>query len=463
MHADEHVLAVADVAVDEGDVLAVVVRAAVADGGEVARCQRHRRLGDPLDQLVEALAVGDQVGDRDHDEVVLVGEDAQLLAAGHAGRVLLADDLAEHAGRPQAGEDGEVHRGLGVAGPAQHAAVLGPQRHDVAGSGEVGRRRVGVRQQPDGVRAVGRRDAGADALAGVDGDRVRGAAPVLVDPEHRRQVEPVGVGLGDGHADVAGGVPDHEGDQLRRRELGGEDQVALVLAVLVVDDDDGAAVLDGGDGALDGVEAPQRAAHDRPPSRRSTYLAITSTSRLTGSPGARAPSVVSRRVVGMRLTSNQGLGVVGGADRADGERDAVDGDRALLDDVAGQLGRQADAHDLPVLAGRAGQRRADAVDVALHHVPAEPGVRGDGALEVHPGAGLGRAEAAAAEGLGHDVGAPDAVASTSMTVRHTPLTAIESPRATSSSTRWRRGSAGPRSPTAVLADDERCPPPRRSR
>ena len=34
---------------------------------------------------------------------------------------------------------------------------------------------------------------------------------------------------------------------------GGEDQVALVLAVLVVDDDDGRAGGDVGDGALDGV------------------------------------------------------------------------------------------------------------------------------------------------------------------------------------------------------------------
>src|SRR3712207_7628258 len=43
------------------------------------------------------------------------------------------------------------------------------------------------------------------------------------------------------------------------------------------------------------------------------------------------------------------LGVVGGADGADGQRDAVDGDRALLDDVARQLGWQPDPHDLPVL------------------------------------------------------------------------------------------------------------------
>src|SRR5918998_3889517 len=76
------------------------------------------------------------------------------------------------------------------------------------------------------------------------------------------------------------------------------------------------------------------------------------------------------------------LGVVGGADGADGQRDAVDGDRALLDDVARQLRRQPDPHDLPVLAGGAGDDGADAVDVALHQVPTESGVRGDGTLQV---------------------------------------------------------------------------------
>src|SRR5205085_8710341 len=90
-----------------------------------------------------------------------------------------------------------------------------------------------------------------------------------------------------------------------RGQLRGEDQVALVLPVLVVQDDDGAAVLDRGDRVLDGVQAQARR-HRRLSSRRSTYFAITSTSRLTGSPGARRPIVVSRRVVGMRLTSNQG-------------------------------------------------------------------------------------------------------------------------------------------------------------
>ena len=75
-------------------------------------------------------------------------------------------------------------------------------------------------------------------VARVDRHRVRGAAPVLVGVVHRRQVEPVAVGLGQRHADVAGGVPDHEREQLRGGLLGGEDQVALVLPVLVVDHHD---------------------------------------------------------------------------------------------------------------------------------------------------------------------------------------------------------------------------------
>jgi len=39
---------------------------------------------------------------------VLVSEDPQLLAPGHAGRILLTDDFAQHPGRVQAGEDSEI-------------------------------------------------------------------------------------------------------------------------------------------------------------------------------------------------------------------------------------------------------------------------------------------------------------------------------------------------------------------
>src|SRR5690606_18381131 len=143
----------------------------------------------------------------------------------------------------------------------------------------------------------------------------------LVGVEHRRQIEPIGVRLGQRHADVAGGVADHEGQQLGRGLLGREDQVAFVLPVLVVDDDDGLAVGDVGDRLLDGREAfrpryPRGlpvdlstpcAGHCTSPVRPislSTYFASTSTSMFTGSPGTRPPRMVISKVVGISATLN---------------------------------------------------------------------------------------------------------------------------------------------------------------
>ena len=154
---------------------------------------------------------------------MLVGEHAQFVGARHASGVLLTDDPAQHTSRVQAGESGKVDRGLGVPWPAKHAAVLGPQRHDMPWAGEVDGRRVRVGEHSDRARSVASRNPGRDAFARVDGDGVRGAAAVLVGVVHRRQVEPISVGLGERHADVARGVAHHERQQLRSRHLGGED------------------------------------------------------------------------------------------------------------------------------------------------------------------------------------------------------------------------------------------------
>ena len=154
MHAHEDVLAVADVALDERDVVGVVEHRPVADGAELAVRGRDLRLGDPLDLLLGAAAPGDEVGDGDDGEVVLGGEDLQLVEPGHAVVVLLADDLADDADRPQPGEAAQVDRRLGVAGAAQHAAVERAQRVDVAGPGQVVRRRRRVGEHLHGARPV---------------------------------------------------------------------------------------------------------------------------------------------------------------------------------------------------------------------------------------------------------------------------------------------------------------------
>ena len=69
--------------------------------------------------------------------------------------------------------------------------------------------------------------------------------------DHRVEVELAGPLAGERGADDARGVAQEERDGLGRGELGRHDEVALVLAVLVVDDDDDLAAPDGGDGVLD--------------------------------------------------------------------------------------------------------------------------------------------------------------------------------------------------------------------
>ena len=78
--------------------------------------------------------------------------------------------------------------------------------------------------------------------------------------DHQRQVQRVAALAGQRHAHDARGVAHHEGDVGRRDVLGGHHEVALVLAVLVVDDDDHPAVGDLLQRQLDGVERSPEAA-----------------------------------------------------------------------------------------------------------------------------------------------------------------------------------------------------------
>ena len=139
VHADEHVLGAVDLALDHRDVVLVVDERAVADDGELAEAGRQPGRDDALDELVVAAPVGDQVGDRDHLQPVARAVALEVGDAGH--RPVVVHDLADHAGRREAGEAGEVDRRLGLAGALEHAAGLGLQREHVAGLDEVARRR----------------------------------------------------------------------------------------------------------------------------------------------------------------------------------------------------------------------------------------------------------------------------------------------------------------------------------
>ncbi len=212
--------AVADVADDQRDVLDVVERAAVADGAEVAE-----RGGQAWWSATRstwrscAAAVADQVGDRDHDQAVLVGERAALRARASSCRPRSSARTARPTGvRPAS----RARSTAASVCPARRSTPPGTARSGMTCPGRVRSHGLGggVGEHLDGVGAVGGRDAGGLHVAGVDGDGVGRLLAVLVDRRHGRQAR---AGRGPrraGHADVARGVPDHEGGQLRRSRAG---------------------------------------------------------------------------------------------------------------------------------------------------------------------------------------------------------------------------------------------------
>ena len=100
---------------------------------------------------------------------------------------LVVQHLADHAHRGRAGQPREVHRRLGMAGAAEHAAGQRAEREDVAGAVEVLRTRGGVDEGADGDGAIVGGDAGGDAAAGVHGGGEGGAdaAPCCRAPSGR--------------------------------------------------------------------------------------------------------------------------------------------------------------------------------------------------------------------------------------------------------------------------------------
>ena len=152
----------------------------------------------------------------------------------------------------ETGDARQVHRRLGVPGAHQHAAVARAQRKHVARARQVARLGRRVRSPPCTVRARSAAEMPVlvPSCASIDTQNAvsRREALLLTSSGISSCVEPLGRHR---QADQAAPVLRHEVDRLRRHLRRRHRQVALVLAILVVDDDDHAAGADGVDGVLD--------------------------------------------------------------------------------------------------------------------------------------------------------------------------------------------------------------------
>ena len=180
-----------------------------------------------------------------------LAEFGQLRDARHGSVVV--HDFADHAALAQTGQPRQIHGRFGLPGAHQHAAFAGPQGKDMAGTNQIARLAGGIDRHADGVRAVGRRNAGGDAFGRFNGFAKRGAEARVVARRHGRQLQRVANFGAERETDQAARVPRHEVDDLGSDFFGGDGDVAFVLAILIVDDDEhpaGPKVLDRfGDGS----------------------------------------------------------------------------------------------------------------------------------------------------------------------------------------------------------------------
>ncbi len=198
-------------------------------------------------------------------------EGDEIRKARHGAVVV--DGLAQNTGRVEAGQAREVHRGLGVSRALEDASLTVAEREDVARAGKVLGLRLGVDDSADRRGPVRGGDAGRHVAPRVDRDGERRSAQVRVRGDHQRDLEFVEAVAEHRHTDHPARIPHDEGDGLRCDLFRGHDEIALVLSIGVVDDDDDAAppnVLDGvrdrrEDRSLDGPAPLHLLAHvDRP-------------------------------------------------------------------------------------------------------------------------------------------------------------------------------------------------------
>ena len=181
------------------------------------------------------------------------GEGLQIGPPGHGAVVL--HDLAEHASGRQAGQPRQVHRSFGLSTADEHAAFARDERKDVPRSHEIPGRRRGRHCRADGRRPVCGADAGGHAPGRLDRDGERRLKGRFVVADHQGQVELARLVRRQRQADEPPAVGGHEVDGFRRRFFSGQDEIALVLAVLVVGEDDHPPRAKVVQGALDAIDA----------------------------------------------------------------------------------------------------------------------------------------------------------------------------------------------------------------
>ena len=184
----------------------------------------------------------DEIGDRNALQTMFCRESLDL-RPGHDGAVIIGE-LADHAHGRQTREPAKIDRRLGMARTHEHPAFPRDQRKHMAGADKIGRPHIAIGETANRIAALFGGNPGGQAMLDIDRYREGGAVRRVVGRHHRLKVQSSGVGGGHRRADDAAAIADDEGHFFRRAQRGGANEIAFVLAVAVVGDDDDFAARD---------------------------------------------------------------------------------------------------------------------------------------------------------------------------------------------------------------------------
>ena len=213
-----------------------VHRIAILDRAESSPGRMQRPLADAFDERLVFAPVMDQVGDRADLQPVMRGKRLQLGQPRH--RAVVVHHLADHRRGREARERREIAAGLGVPRTHEHAAGARGDREHVAGLHQIVRASAGPHRGTDRVCAIGRRNAGRHAVGRLDADGERGAERRAVVIGHRRQLQLLAALGGQREADQPAPEARHEIDRVGRHVISRDHEIAFVLAILFVDEQD---------------------------------------------------------------------------------------------------------------------------------------------------------------------------------------------------------------------------------
>ena len=203
--------------------------------------------------------------------------------------------LDDHGGRRESCEAREIAPRFRVAGAGEHAAGLRHERKDMPGLAQILGPRLRRHGGLDRVRAIVRRDSGGHALGGLDRQGEVGSMRAVRLAHHERQPQLPAALAREREADEPAAVARHEIDVLGAHAVGRHDEIALVLAILIVHDHRHLAAAQVLENLVDRVHrcpCPPDASRACGMSR-SKYRATTSISTFAPPPTASSPSVVT--------------------------------------------------------------------------------------------------------------------------------------------------------------------------